>query len=329
MSEKKKYQNIQILRIAACMGTFFVHFGQRMELSGILRGVTDLGAYGVYMFFLISGFVAFFSLDNSKKAFSAKKYLSGRLIRIVPVYYLVIAYYFVLNTIILKDVPVDTIYGTKGPGWFRYLFFLNIILPYEDAFWDNLGATWTIKIFVLFYLLVPILKKWITNSQRAFLVWGIMYVLGIMPIPFVNMQAIGHLHYLLLGVLLYFCMKERNGSLLVLGAAAYTLLNMISAGDWRMVIFILLFSICILVSLDLKIENKVLIKLIDKLDEYSYAVYLVHAVFIDLADRYKGCTGGSNWRMGAMLIMIAGTGIGCIVVHELFEKPVQTRWKKL
>lgn len=329
MSEKKKYRNIQILRILACMGTFVVHFGQRMELGGIARRLTDLGAYGVYMFFLISGFVAIFSLDNSKKEFTGSKYLSGRLIRIVPVYYLVIAYYFVLHTIILTDVPADTLYGTKGPGWFRYIFFLNIVLPYEDAFWDNLGATWTIKIFVLFYLLVPILKKWVTNSQRAFLAWEIAYVLGIIPIPFVNMQAIRHLHFLLLGVLLYFCIKEQNRKLLLLGAAAYVLLNVISDGDWRIVIFMLLFSACILIGLDLQIENKVLIKVIDKLDEYSYTIYLVHAVFVDLADRYKAYTGGSNWRMGAMLIMVAGAGIGCIVVHELFEKPVQRRLKNL
>lgn len=60
----KKYQNIQILRIIACMGVFCVHFGQGLELSGVLRKITDFGSWGVILFFIISGFVTFASLEH-------------------------------------------------------------------------------------------------------------------------------------------------------------------------------------------------------------------------------------------------------------------------
>jgi peptidoglycan/LPS O-acetylase OafA/YrhL len=37
---------------------FIVHLGQRVNLNGFLRKLTDIGAYGPMLFFLISGFLA-------------------------------------------------------------------------------------------------------------------------------------------------------------------------------------------------------------------------------------------------------------------------------
>ena len=83
---KKKFQNIQIFRIVACIGTFLIHFGQRMEIGGILRRITDLGGYGVSVFFIISGFVAWNSVDNNKE-FSVREYWIKRCVKILPIYY--------------------------------------------------------------------------------------------------------------------------------------------------------------------------------------------------------------------------------------------------
>lgn len=43
---------------------FSIHLGQRLEFNGILRKFTDFGAYEVYLFFTISGFLAFASAEN-------------------------------------------------------------------------------------------------------------------------------------------------------------------------------------------------------------------------------------------------------------------------
>lgn len=58
-----KRVNFQVLRVAACIGVFVVHVGQRLELQGYLRKMTDLGAMGVYLFFIISGYLCFASFD--------------------------------------------------------------------------------------------------------------------------------------------------------------------------------------------------------------------------------------------------------------------------
>ncbi|MBQ8598386.1 MAG: acyltransferase [Lachnospiraceae bacterium] len=322
---KKRYQNIQILRIAACFGTFLVHFGQRIELGGMLRKATDFGAYGVYMFFLISGFVAFFSVDKGQNDFSVKHYFKGRAVRILPIYYLIIFYNFILHTFVLSDVPVDTFGGGRyqGPGWFRYILFLNILIPYDNDFWGNLGATWTIQIFVLFYILVPLGRKFINNTKTAIISWLIIYVLGILNIPLISTQALDNLHFLFLGVVLYFCVKESKETIFALAAIIYLGLEGVVCAEWRMAVVIILFSLLILCSMGIHIKNKTVRKVIDKLDEYSYAVYLVHAVFIEWVDRYKAYTIDTDWRIGAIAIAIIGTTAGCILVHEFFEKPIQ------
>ena len=325
--EKKKYQNIQILRIAACFGTFLVHFGQRMELGGVLRKATDFGAYGVYMFFLISGFVAFFSVDKGQNMFSTKKYLARRAVRILPIYYLIIFYNFILHTFILSDVPVDT-FGEgmyQGPGWLRYLLFLNIFMPYDNGFWGNLGATWTIQIFVLFYMLVPLARKFINNTKTAIVFWVLIYVLGSLNMPWVNTQALEHLHFLFLGVVLYFCVKEKKETIFILVAIIYLGVEGFACAEWKLTIITILFCFFILLSMKAEIKNKMVGNIIDKLDEYSYAVYLVHAVFIEWVDRYKVSAGSTGWRMGAIIIAVVGTMAGCIFVHELFEKPLQKK----
>ena len=61
---KNKNRGIQVLRVLAALGVFAVHFGQRMELSGILRNITDFGRYGVHLFFIISGYLSCLSLSS-------------------------------------------------------------------------------------------------------------------------------------------------------------------------------------------------------------------------------------------------------------------------
>lgn len=50
--------SIQVLRCVSCIMVFLVHWGQNVQLNGVLRKITNLGAYGPYLFFLISGFLA-------------------------------------------------------------------------------------------------------------------------------------------------------------------------------------------------------------------------------------------------------------------------------
>ena len=186
---------IQILRVAACILVFLVHFGQRLELTSFIRQITNFGEYGVQLFFIISGYLAAYGLSD-KKNISIKKYYIKKAIRILPLYYLVIAYYFVSENILnqfVHHIPVDT----AGLGWFRYLFLLNGFIDNDTYFWSNLGITWTIPIFIFFYLIAPFLFKWIIDLKTAIIALLLFGIVGYGSQIFIVSDVLINLPYLL------------------------------------------------------------------------------------------------------------------------------------
>lgn len=149
----RKYDNIKVLRIISCMGVVITHISGNIYMPDFIQKVCGWGQYGVYMFFLISGFVGFRYLDCKNDVLD---YWKRRFVKIVPVYYVVVLCYFVLYEIIPcnKNMPIDEL----GVGWWRYVTFTNYCIP-GDVLWRNIGGVWTISFFLLFYLLVPVLQR--------------------------------------------------------------------------------------------------------------------------------------------------------------------------
>lgn len=86
------------MRGYAALSVFFIHangFGLR-QLSPYLDRLVDFGKYGVVAFFVISAFTISASLDLSDK-FSFFKYRLRRLLRVAPMYYIVLIVAFALG----------------------------------------------------------------------------------------------------------------------------------------------------------------------------------------------------------------------------------------
>lgn len=159
----KRYDNIQVLRVLACIGVFVTHLAPRMGAAGWLAKAANFGASGVYLFFLISGFLACCAKDIDTGGWrGVLAYYCKRLFRILPLYYAVILYNMALHGLILHDVPKDP----EGLSWLRYFLLTNAFIPGPDNFWSNLSATWTVSLFCFFYLCAPLFvrligKKWV------------------------------------------------------------------------------------------------------------------------------------------------------------------------
>ena len=168
IDKEKRLVSIQLLRCISCIMVFMIHLGQRVQLTGLIRNITDIGARGPILFFLISGFLSSYSL--CKKTISIKKYYIKRISVILPLYYSVILYFFISETILeyfkISHIPIDDYHI----GWFRYIFLLNGFINSNCEFWRNLGMTLTIPIFAFFYLIAPIFQKIINNHIKAFVV---------------------------------------------------------------------------------------------------------------------------------------------------------------
>ena len=116
---------IQLLRVAACLLVYMVHLGQRLELTGVLRSITDIGKSGVFLFFVISGFLAASSLCLRDRV-NKKEYYIKRAIAILPLYYMIILAVFIVEMTVhhfAPFIPEDT----TGLGWLRFVFCSTVL----------------------------------------------------------------------------------------------------------------------------------------------------------------------------------------------------------
>jgi peptidoglycan/LPS O-acetylase OafA/YrhL len=192
MSKKEKekakvyFPGLHGLRFFAAMMVVFSH----IELMKDYRGYPNLyasnlavyesGRMGVTLFFVLSGFLISYLLLTEKKvsgSISIKKFYGRRVLRIWPLYYLLVFLTFiVLPRIGFFAVPK---YSEALPIYFRYTFPLYVVLLPQLAlsifepvpFAEPL---WSIGVEEQFYLLWPVLMKYV----RELLVLSIGIIIG-------------------------------------------------------------------------------------------------------------------------------------------------------
>lgn len=324
-SIKKRDISIQILRVVACLMVFSVHFGQRVNLTGNLRALFDFGAYGVQLFFIISGYLCCSSFFR-KTDVNIKEYYIKRAISILPLYFFTIFYYFITENILnhfFDIIPKDDL----GLGWFRYLFLLNGFVNSNTYFWSNLGITWTIPIFAFFYLIAPFIMKRITSISKSVVAWLSVFFITSVIGYFYSCTIISNLHFLFLGTIIYTCVHEKNFKISSIYFLLLALLSLIL--EKKTLAYVFIFSVICLnligYSRKIKLPSKI-VNLINFLDKYSYTLYLVHGIiFCSLLDRLIKLN--INRLIIAWIALIA-TPILTFLVGRFIEQPFQNYLRK-
>lgn len=295
----RQYDNIRLLRAAACLGVFVTHLGPYLGLTGTAAWAANQGAAGVYLFFVISGFLACGDKELlSGKKNAALRYYKKRFLRLLPLYEAVVLYNMVLHILILKDVPADP----DGLYWIRYFLLTNAWIPAPDNFWANLTATWTVCLFFAFYLLVPMLMQLIRGVGSAFFAYVLSLLLrylwtaaGLAD----YMMIFYYLHYFLLGMLVCQVMeakpllsvigkeqKNPDQSGLTLKKTLFFAVLMLSVRlgisicgtePDSFMVWSWGFGVLILATRRIRCQSRI----IRTIDRYSYEIYLVHAVILE------------------------------------------------
>ena len=287
-----------------------------------LYNFTQLGRYGVELFFVISGYLVCFSLSKNS---SVLQFYKKRAIRILPLYYFCVLYYFITETFVFRDVPIDP----NGLGWLRYIFCLNGIVPSEGYFWSNIGITWTIPVFIIFYLIAPLLLKICRNilSSSIFLIISIGLAVLISRMSSGWLSGFVYLPCFIFGIIVFYAKKDHKQLWTVLGFQLFVFF--MKWGEWQgrvqkltrffdIYVVSSLFAVVILFSNQLEVNKKSIARFLDVLDEHSYTLYLVHGiVFCGVLDKFPINT----WMR--VLIAILCTGLLTLVVHRFVEKPIQ------
>ncbi len=272
----------------------------------------ELGSLGVIFFFVLSGFLITYLLLQEKKVtqtVAVKKFYLRRILRIWPLYYLIV----LLGFLVLPHIHfIDNPYLIKfldtnfAPNFLLYLLFLPNLAFAAFAAVPHIGQTWSIGVEEQFYVLWPLIVKHSKNILKALLwVIGILITLKVIVLilykqmpdnsalkiikPFLAMtkmesMAIGGIgaYYLFIGnqkiKLLY------SNALLLFSIAMIIVLVYFTPAviqDGMYLVFSVLFLIIILnVSSNpdciFKLENKVF----KVLGNISYGIYMYHLIII-------------------------------------------------
>ena len=173
---------LDALRALAAINLVLFHYTHvyavKFGYSSPLGFEWPYGAYGVEMFFILSGFVNSMSLLRRGQP---ADFVAARLIRIVPFFMMAI----VANVFILRLAPM---YETVSTGQFlANLTLIPRILGHECV--DP--VMWTLQIEMMFYLTLVILFK-TGGLRRYFLSWGTLLTLSLIVCPTLDSLQAAH-----------------------------------------------------------------------------------------------------------------------------------------
>ncbi len=285
---KQRSINLDLVRIIAAFMVLTLHIGQHV-------GVTfEAGPKGVQLFFLLSGYLTFASLEKTDSVVS---YYKNRLIRILP------TYYFCLILVYLEDIAIaihdgtlhEVFAGQCGIKFLRYVFFLQCFLPSDNwDLWNNHNALWTMSSFVGFYIIAPFLFKWIKKTyagivvvltlmlSRPWLISVIQNVFSNYPEEshiewFAASNPLTELYCFMLGAVLYVAIKERR-QYLYLAIMAVALLA--SSLTWYTYEIIFLLFVALSVLTESITSNEKIKSAISWVSRGSFTLYLVHPLIL-------------------------------------------------
>ena len=288
-----RYNVISYLRIVACLLVIRGHYFSIFSMPDIFGKFIITGAGPVTIFFVISGFLAYVSLDNQQV--QVKDYYVRRIKKLVPSYYMIL-----IACIIFFMITNESMYDSMKIGWLRYFSFLNMIIP-SFCFdkWNNLYGFWTMGCFPLFYLLAPYLYRKMQNVKSSIIIFLLAvfamivgseiigYILQAMQFDgvngFVSTSPISTLYLFVLGMMSAFAYKRDYVGKMAMFFGIF-LLGMLASGKSGYVLWGGVTSIIVMIpSVDLKIEkNKFWNWIVLFLDRNSFNIYLLHLLISDI-----------------------------------------------
>jgi peptidoglycan/LPS O-acetylase OafA/YrhL len=159
----KKIDFINTLRGYAILGVILVHVSQFIPIPKMLFMITDRGQMGVQLFFMVSAFTLFYSLENRKEEVHPNiNFYLRRFFRIAPLYYTAtLAYYFYLDKIYIADFTSSN----SARNLVAHIFFLN---GFDKVYMNTLTpGSWSIAVEMMFYVFVPVLYAFIKNLRSG------------------------------------------------------------------------------------------------------------------------------------------------------------------
>lgn len=358
----KLIREIDGLRFIAIFPVVVQHLSERVErylkidfhqgpLFEFFHYITHRGFVGVYIFFVISGFIlgmpfASHFLKGTKKV-SLRNYFWRRITRLEPPY-LIIMTFIAVVTIILGYHSLNEIL----PHYFASIFYLHGIVY---GAWSYINPpTWTLEIEVQFYILAPFIatlafKIPSVYLRRSVFIGGILCLLGLQQYYSVLMSPakltiLAHIHYFLIGFLLVdiYLIDWREGikkhwCYTYLGVLAMVSIVYFWSWDYeflnRLIFAVSLFVLVFSVFKSTILSKFLSLPWITAIGGMCYTIYLIHLPLIEFLIKYtRGITYSNSFVLNFIIqffLIVPLVLIVSIVLFLLIEKPCMNRdWPK-
>jgi peptidoglycan/LPS O-acetylase OafA/YrhL len=184
-SKSFHFKNLDSIRTIAFFSIFLAHAfyteSPMVENSAAFQWAVkfrDIFSFGVPIFFVLSGFLISFLMLREQQThgvFSIKNFYVRRVLRIWPVYFMVLVFGFVIFPIIRTSVLRQPYHETASP-WMYALFLSNFDQINAGAlpFGAGLGPTWSVSVEEQFYLFWPVMLLLFKDRMFLFPVLVVM-----------------------------------------------------------------------------------------------------------------------------------------------------------
>lgn len=308
MQNKLFFGGLNELRAFAALAVVFHHielYKHRLNISSLYdihlinNFVENLGKNGVYVFFVLSGFLITYLLLEEKSItgkISISKFYGRRILRIWPLYFIILGIGFFLLPLVYKTFP-NFFEGQKfynerienlvyGKNLLLFVFFFsNVAL---QTFGPVAGAaqSWSVSVEEQFYFIWPWIVKFFSN------ILGIVLLLIIIVITVINYKINSFVSFPYLQAFL----SSFNIDFMAIGGIVAIIYR--NYKDMvqqlmtnKIVIALILFSILFHLFFEIShitlglsfgllillfIENNIQIKLFSVLGKWSYGIYMYH-----------------------------------------------------
>jgi len=327
---KQRYYELDAIRgIAALMVVLFhytVRYGQIYGYSVDPAFTFELGQYGVLLFFMVSGFVIFLTLDKTDYSVD---FIASRFSRLYPAYWFsvivtfLVVYHFSLPG---REVSLQTA-------------LLNLTMIQKWLRVGNVdGVYWTLTVELSFYLIMYVL--FITKQIKRIDAIAFIWLCIIIGSKFLEDNNIVQIHWFLKLLLLL-----ENGNLFIAGIMFYKIMHRGSYSNYVVLLITLLaeyylhgktvylvggyFFLFFLFSKGLLVFLSV--RPLVYLGTISYSLYLIHQNIGFVIIRNLE----SNGMMNPFSIIIIPVGVSITIaalMQAYIEKPslsfMRNSWKK-
>lgn len=330
----------------AILAVMLIHYSIGGITNELFTRVVNSGAKGVQLFFIISAYLIFWSLDRNevsgiKQSF---QWIFRKILKLIPLYYVgIIVHLFLLGG---SSYWLGSLPGVSALNILSHILFLHGFYPYFCN--SILNVEWYIGVLAMLYTIAPLLHKYIKGLPQAACAFLITLVIGnylplleshsLIPDEYVWGNFVGNFNILaqapaiIFGVVLYFLLNSKR----------YDSIEMVRLkGNWKISWCVLLFSLFVIYRLiegssfyglsqlglwsmafggviisQVIYENKLICNVFFAwIGRYSYGIYLFHYLLIMKLPKMTISNKYLSWIVNYAIILVLSLSLSMLLTY--------------